>query len=391
MATFDVTIQRVTIEPHPNADRLELAKVRGFQCVVAKDKYETGDIAVYIPEAALVPEWMLGKMGLVGKLAGSDGNRVKTVRLRGEVSTGLLYPVHWDEDRLPYIELKNGRYYIVDRAFDSLERTKSECIDVSVQSVLGIEKYQPPIPTEMAGEVDNVGSSYTINYDIENLHNYPNVLQHGEEVVMTEKLHGTWSQMGYHPRIGHKIITSKGLAKKGLCFKLNDRNETNLYVRAERTYNVIERVQRLIDDRFSDFDYEVFYVLGEVFGKGVQKSLHYGANSGTDEEIGYRVFDVYVGEPGVGRYLNHDELVDFCDETGLDMVPVLYRGPYTKGALMMYTDGMETLTGTEAHIREGVVIKPVRERTDVTLSRGRVILKSVSDDYLTRKGGSERN
>jgi len=117
-----------------------------------------------------------------------------------------------------------------------------------------------------------------------------------------------------------------------------------------------------------------------VYGRGVQ-DLHYG-----EPNPAFRVFDAYVGEPGQGRYLAPNEI-----ETSLGdlfpLVPVLYRGPFSIAALTEQTDGATALGGK--HLREGVVVKPATERESPEF--GRVILKSVSGSYLTRKGGTEYN
>jgi RNA ligase (TIGR02306 family) len=101
------------------------------------------------------------------------------------------------------------------------------------------------------------------------------------------------------------------------------------------------------------------------------------------------VFDIYRGRPGHGRYLDHAELDAALTELGLPRVPVLAREPFDPARMQVLTDGRETLSGTGAHVREGVVVRPVRERRDDRI--GRVQLKSVSAAYLLRKGGTEFN
>ncbi len=125
---------------------------------------------------------------------------------------------------------------------------------------------------------------------------------------------------------------------------------------------------------------EPFYVLGEVYGRGVQ-DLHYG-----EPNPAFRVFDAYVGEPGRGRYLSPDEGESSLGDL-FPLVPVLYRGPFSAAVMLEQTDGATALGGK--HVREGVVVKPVAERESAEF--GRVILKSVSGDYLTRKGGTDYN
>ena len=64
MATFESRIHALRIEPHPNADRLELAAVGGFRCVVGKGSFTDGDLAAYIPEGAVCPDWLIAELGL---------------------------------------------------------------------------------------------------------------------------------------------------------------------------------------------------------------------------------------------------------------------------------------------------------------------------------------
>ena len=359
MATFAVIVERLAIEPHPNADRLEIARVGDYQSIVAKGSYRTGDLAAYIPEGAVVPERVLEELGLVGRLAGPEANRVKAVRLRGVLSQGICYSARegWRQGQ-------------------------------DVTEALGVTKYEPPVPTSMDGEVWSAGHERCVRYDIENIKRYPRVLQPGEEVVVCEKIHGTWCQIGVMPEAmadeayGRLVVSSKGLAGRGLAFMPEaEANRGNLYLRVARQLEL----ERRLGDEARD---EPVFVLGEVFGQGVQ-DLGYGASTARDDTLGFRVFDVYLGCPGQGRYLGDEELEQFCRRHELERVPVLWRGPFDRGQLEALTTGAESVSGQQAHLREGVVVRPVVERRDDEL--GRVQLKSVSDAYLLRKGGTEYN
>src|SRR2546423_7089769 len=90
MSTLRVTAEPLTIHVHPNADALELAQVGLYRAVVAKGAFRTGDVALYIPEQAVLPQELVSELGLTGKLAGSAANRVKAIRLRGELSQGIV-------------------------------------------------------------------------------------------------------------------------------------------------------------------------------------------------------------------------------------------------------------------------------------------------------------
>jgi len=377
MATFECKVYELTIEEHPNADAIELARVGDYLCIVGKGQFHTGDLGVYIPEAAIVPEWLLEEIGLAGKLAGKAKNRVKAMKLRGVVSQGLIYPVERD---VPEKAINNA---IKAEDIDGISHHHVVRIGQDCTSILGIEKYEPPIPTSMSGEVFNAMGK-TLHFDIENIKKYPDILEEGEEISVTEKLHGTWCCMGYHPDVEEnagRIVTSKGLSSRGLAFKFNEQNEKNLYV---RMYNKLTNsIGQDIMERFCRLDLhhdkEPFYIVGEVYGKGVQDLAYADTN-----EKAFRVFDIFVGEPTGGHYLATDEVKKICQTLDIEVVPELYSGPYTKETVEELTNGKETVSGKELHMREGIVIRPSEERRDDLI--GRVILKSVSDAYLLRKG-----
>ena len=362
MSTFKVAVVRVTVEPHPNANALELAHIGGYVSVVRKGEFKTGDLAVYIPEGAVVPTEILARMGLEGKLAGPQKNRVKAMRLRGVLSQGLV-----GSFKALGIEAREGD---------------------NVAERLCITKYEPPIPVAMAGEVFNAGSQFALHFDVENWRSHPDILQPGEEVIFTEKLHGTCTIVAILPHkdappeaFGEKrniLIMSKGLGAKGLAFKNNERNQSNLYVRATRA--LVARIDEMQRDA-ADTVIVPHFILGETFGPGVQ-DLTYG------KEIGFRVFASAYGYRGDQHYLNWD----FVDgslkaQLNFETVPILYRGPFSEAVMRKYTDGKTTMCAD--HIREGIVMVPAVERTDQRI--GRVCLKSVSAEYLTRKGGTEYN
>lgn len=362
MSKASPKIVRVTVIPHPDADAIELAQVGGYVSVVRKGEFKTGDLAVYIPEDFVVPNDILSRLGLEGRLAGSGKNRVKAIRLRGVLSQGIV------------------------GSFASLGISGEEGEEVGDR--LGIVKYEPPIPVAMAGEVFNAGRELTLDFDVQNWKSYPDILREGEYVIFTEKLHGTCTIIAVlpykdaHPEaFGEKkniLIMSKGLGAKGLVFKNNERNANNLYVRATR--GLVARIDEVLRDTQEAPMVPVF-ILGETFGPGVQ-DLTYG------KEVGFRVFASAYGYRGDQHYCNWD----FVEKSlrllfKYETVPILYRGPFSETVMREYTDGRTTM-GAE-HIREGIVMVPAVERTDPSL--GRVCLKSVSAEYLTRKGGTEFN
>lgn len=92
------SIQRIwKIEPIPGADRIELAHVLGWQCVVNKGQFKPMDAAVYFeidsflpirPEFEFLRQSSYKKTDIMG-----EGFKLRTMRFKGQISQGLLLPV----------------------------------------------------------------------------------------------------------------------------------------------------------------------------------------------------------------------------------------------------------------------------------------------------------
>lgn len=359
MSSFSCDVVRLEIEPHPDADALDLARIGDYRAVVAKGMFKSGDLAVYIPEASVLPESVIEKLGLVGRLAGSNKNRVKAIKLRGVLSQGLVYPI-----KNNLLELPDGKTIQVKVGDD-------------VSAKLGIKKYEPEIPVAMAGEVFNIGTENTLTFDVENIKKFPDLFNEGECVEITEKIHGSFCGLVILPPntalnfsenlvSGRIAVFSKGLGAKGFALKNNDHNKNNIYLR------VVEKMSESLLKTFGHSENSV-YVLGEVFGKGVQ-DLSYGGS------LSFRWFDIATKEHGQFVW-NPESLVTKMTKIA-EKTPVLYVGPFSKAVVEELTSGKESVSGSEVHIREGVVIRAIGDRK---------ILKSVSEEYLLRKGGTEFN
>ncbi|WP_418956173.1 RNA ligase (ATP) [Streptomyces tritici] len=355
MSTLRVTAEVLTVHPHPNADALELAQVGLYRAVVAKGAYKTGDIALYIPEQAVLPAGLIEELGLTGRLAGKAKDRVKAVRLRGELSQGIVCRPR-------------------ALAEEELARAAAEGADFAER--LGITKWAPPIPPTMSGEVESAPDLLPWT-DIENIQRYPDVFEPGEPVTVTEKLHGTACLVTYHAGDGRVQVSSKGFGSKGLALKEDPRN---LYWRAVHGHGVpavaAALAERLGADRVGIF--------GEVYGAGVQ-DLAYGADARAEDGLGLAVFDVSADIDGRVVWLDPAEVLG---DGELPLVPRLYSGPYDLATVLELTSGRETVSGRDLHLREGVVIRSATGRYSPVVG-GRAIAKSVSPAYLTRKGGTE--
>jgi RNA ligase (TIGR02306 family) len=331
MSSLIVEISKIQqVLPHPNAERLELAHVKGWQCVVPRGKYAPGNLIAYVPPDAILPVALSDRLGITKYL--SNG-RVRCARLRGEPSFGVI--------------------------FDREDETWPEGLDVAEQ--YGITKYVPPMKTSV-GNAERSHPLFVSYTEIENLRNFPTLFTDGEEVVVSEKIHGTNCRVGVIDVNGEKtwMAGSKGVRRK----KPEDENvAADLYWHPTS----IPAVRALVETVARDSRQVILF--GEVYGK--VQSLRYGVPGG----IAFRAFDLLVD----GKYADYDRFAELCHAHGVEVAPLVHRGPFALDVVKQLAEGDSVIPGA-ANIREGVVVRPVIERDDPKI--GRVVLKYIGDGYL---------
>lgn len=360
MSSLIVDVSRIEeIKSHPMADRVELVRTKGWWCVSQIGHWKVGEKCVYFPPDTVIPEALAEACDIVKYVSplprnpdGSrpPGYRIRAQRFRGEQSFGFI---HKPEDQ-------------------SWELGKD------VVDIYGVTKYDPPISSE--GDADTPVASFHAYTGIENIKNFPGILQDGEEVVIEEKIHGTNSRVGIvllpDEELGEAIWTfvcgSHAVRRK----QFNQKGQPSRY-----WLPLTDEVKGLLVEVCDGMNNVV--VFGEIFGP--VQDMNYGLNS-----CSFRAFDISVN----GKYLDYDDRNSLLANHGIDSAPCLYRGPFSWDTISKITDGPTTLCLPEKagkfKGREGVVVRPVKERYDQNLPNfGRVILKSISVDYLSRKGGSE--
>ncbi len=313
---WTVSKQRILLRPHPNADALDLLKVGQHQLVARKGTYQDGDVVLFIAEKSLLPEGPL-RDAFASYLVCPDRDRVTHLRLRGEFSGGVTWP------------LDDLRRFGAD-----VERTiQAAKIGENVAAVLGMTKYEPPIPQGLAGQVEPIeGAQHFGEHDVLHLGAYLPEFAPGEAVIVTEKLHGT--QVNVHVTPIEVSVTSKGLAARGLRIREDD---TNTYWRAVRA----AKLPDLAREAFPGAEVQLF---GEVLP--VQKGFTYGFDTPT-----VRLFDVRVNGEGVTQ-------TDLPEELQALWAPVLDEGPLDLARMQDLAKGQETVSGRALHLKEGVVVRP---------------------------------
>jgi RNA ligase (TIGR02306 family) len=351
MSNFRVSKQKIALFTHPNADALMLGRVGSYQVVVQKGLYNDGDEVIFAPEKSVLTGQL--KTEYEKYLSGPNKDRVKAVRLRGEISSGIIIP----NSLVPN--------------FDQIS------LDEDVAELLGITKYEPPIPDQLAGKVKSFDMPFIGHHDCEHAGVYVNELIDGERVIITEKLHGSQFILAHNLETGETIVSSKGQLKKGLV--LEDA-EGNSYWEAAKNDGLVDKIK----SNWSGMG--IIQVFGEVVP--IQSGYSYGQTKPTA-----RLFDI--------RFNGDSIPYDMVPEVFKTMwVPVIFDGTLTldKKEVVVYSDpekgihktkidyllpkevvdlckGMELVSGKTLHIREGVVLRPYidRKAIDGTLLRLKII------------------
>jgi len=363
------------ILPHENADRLEVAQVKGWQCVVPKGRYTVDDLCVFIPPDSILSGELAESLGVTNYLKSlpkdiegnkPDGGRVSVTRLRGIPSYGLVVSVEGivPEGLVPFVPGQD------------------------VADILGITKYVPPEPS-FDGDREREHPSFHKYTGIENIRNFPGVFTEKEFVIYTEKVHGKNVRLGYiRDEVdsvsqmvwmagSHNVPRKEFLTKSRKIERSGDvRSE---FWKCFDGLGIKELMKTLASDEHS------VVVFGELHGYGVQ-DMQYGH---AINQKSFAVFDITIN----GRYLDFFYMHSLCERYGVLTVPMLFDGcvPFEKDRVEELTEGATALCKSEYagkfKGREGVVIRPVQEAWDKNV--GRKILKSVSFEYLNRKGGTD--
>lgn len=350
----DLVIETVAIDkvkPHPNADRLEIVEIGGWQVVAGKGNHEAGDVVVYIPPDAMIPEDVASRWGVSDYLKWRGQvrtkGRVKVVKLRGEFSYGFIAPNETGDD-----------------------------IGVDLAAHYDIDKYEEPIGHQ-AGPKSNEHPLFHRYTSINNLRNskYSKLLNYGEPLVVTEKIHGTNSRIGWI-RIDGNLELAIGTHRTQLQTELAGTYRLPLDTYTMPFYDLYNWIMDAAET--GEWEYiNSIIVFGEIYGKGVQH-LHYGA-----ENKDYRVFDIAVN----GKYLHEDAMRYICEQVGLPVVPRLSLGVFTFETLLEMAEGDTTLK--DSHIREGIVVRPMVE--NVTNRGERMIFKVIGGGYLAETNRTEHH
>ena len=346
MSLFAVTIETIgEIREHTNADRLEMATLasKDYDFVVGKNQFTQGEKVVYFPVDSILPDWITDALELTGKLAGKDKNRVKTIKLRGNISQGVVAKLDSLAAHVPNIS--------------------QAAVGTDVTELLGVTKYEPPPIFSVHGNLLPLPSLVS-KYDIEGAQNYKAVAESlmDEPVFITEKLEGShWSITWF--KEGDKIIVSQ----RNYRIEPNGSGEHVWHKMArEGNYPGILRTMA------ADLNAKAVTIRGELVGIGIC-SDYYRLNTHK-----LYLFEIEVD----GLPVAAAQFIAFTEQYNLPTVPILgynitLRDWLAGQSIKQASDGRSKIADKA---REGIVIKPLVERREDNI--GRVVLKQRSPQYL---------
>lgn len=332
------TIRKIdALRPIVGADAIECAVVGGWTCVVKKGEFTVGDLAVYLEIDSWVPTELapfLSKGKESREFEGIKGERLRTVKLRGQLSQGLLLPL--------------------EPTCANIESELIEDLDVSLP--LNIVKWERPQNAQLAGQAKGNFPSLIPKTDQERVQNLKSEIAQAItdrlQFEVTEKLEG--SSMTVYLIDGEFGVCSRNLDLK--------ETEDNTFWQVARRDGIEEKMR--IDGHFVSFA-----IQGELIGHGIQGNIY------KLSKPEFRVFDVY--NISGGYYLDPSNRRAIINAMGLMHVPVMSTyedlGVGTMEALLLRAEGPSAITPTQE--REGIVFKQVN---------GGMTFKAISNKYLLK-------
>ena len=324
-------VKIVDIQPIPGADAIIVATVKGWKVVVKVNEYKVGDLAVYYEIDSFLPvrpQFEFLRKSSFKRMGSTEGFRLKTIRLRGQISQGLLTPIPEGISNP-----KEG---------DDLTET------------LGIVKYEPPIPAQLAGKIKGTFPSFipkTEEIRIQNFESEVGFSPVGERAYVTEKLDGT----------SFTCYFKDGVF--GVCGRNWELSETD--------DNSLWRMAKMLElkDKMTKFGKNIA-LQGELIGAGINGNL-YGLSD-------HKLYFFTGYDIDKGRRMFFDELEWVLFGLQLQMVPVLEKYGFVipnetniVEYMLKYAEGKSVLN-MEVD-REGVVVRGLEREFS---------FKAISNTYL---------
>ena len=367
------SVQRIaSIRPIEGADAIEVARINNWDVVVKKNEFKEGELCVYFEIDSFLPireEFEFLRKSSFKKMGDQEGFRLKTIRLRGQVSQGLVVP----------ITILNGDYIIGISQQPHGDQLQLGPYDdalvieegADVTELLGVEKYEPPIPAELSGKVKGYFPSFIRKTDEERVQNlvkeYAQWKEQDLDFYVTEKLDG--SSATYYYNNGVFGVCSRNLelaepeefvAGMIMCDDGIERpRQQNSFWKVAQELGLKEKLEAYGRN---------ISIQGELIGEGIQGNPY--KIKGQTVRF-FNVFDIdtqeYYGLPMFLATMQHT--------LKLETVPMLtsltMKLPDTIDELLAYADAKSVLNSD--FDREGVVLRSIDRK---------ISFKAISNKFL---------
>lgn len=414
MSKLKITVSKIEeIKPHPNANKMELIRTKGWWCCTGIGNFKLNDYVVHFPPETLVPEkWAI------------EWNITKTCE---------------------EVIVDNKKYYKISvpklrgiRSFGFCIKPDEHNIGDDVTEYYGVLKYETPY-IDKKYKIKKLSNLYKYN-DIHQINEKNDMFKPDDEVVITEKIHGMNFCVGYirNPDEENRYlyvssshnqrvpiedefrVTICKYIKMKFTFEFNTEHKSWLrsklmgfvYGNKEKLYNKFIKVTRhpfnnkfstalksenllhslyqlaikdthgkLVSNYYKHGYLNDVLMYGEIYGNDIQ-DMDYG-----EDDVKFRIFDIRIN----GNYINYDDFIYVCEHHGLQNYKVneLFRGKFKDANLLEICSGETTMCKNTNKIKgsfkgkEGLVIKPVME--SIYGSNDRKIAKFINPEYFVRK------
>jgi RNA ligase (TIGR02306 family) len=388
------TIQKILdIQNVPNSDKLDVCTILGWKCVVGRGEYKVGDLIVYFEIDSVLPE--LSEFEFLRERCFVDngivrGFRLRTIKLRGQFSQGLVMPLN----------ILEGKKFTNDsRENPTYEFNEGD----EVTKLIGVIQFERPIPAYLAGKVKGDFPSFIPKSDETRVQVLQELLTEykGTPCYVTEKIDGTSCTMFYRDREFGVCSRNLELAKEDTTFherkryakngngkyqeltengdligeELNElppieKVSENIYWKMAREYDIENKLQKLG---------RKIALQGEIYGEGLQK------NPLGIKGQKWAIFSIYdIAEQ---RYLSIGEMEPLLIKLSLDFVPLVTTN-------LILNDNIDELVEmakgnsviNPKRKREGIVIRPLdyiqNNNYSEVCKAGRISFKAINPEYL---------
>lgn len=377
-------------EPIPDTDRLSVATMvgKGWKVVTSRDEFKKGDLAVYFEIDSYLPsnderyEFLrdrclrkfVSKSGTVLK----EGIKIKTIKLRGVISQGLLMPI----GKFPEIESRRledfdgKRRLKLDPEQEGMDNPLVELVGADVTAILHVEHYdeikeqlQPamgnPISADAKGKFP---SDYVPKTDEERIQNLGDWFEtrKGRRWQVTCKHDGTSCTMAYSTIIDSEnpeVVCSRNLRLKPPA----ETDKISVYWQMAEKYGVMDKLKTLSESKGVEYALQ-----GEIVGPGIQKCRN------KESEHVFHVFRIYDITHQI--WVNPNETVELCKSLEIPHVEIIKSDFKFFDEITTMDDALKFAEGKteEGNEREGVVCKTVDDLPFASF-------KVVSNKYLMKQ------